>query len=73
MEIVMQDNDSTAAPPASDAPPSSHDHMNRPGMTNGVPDQLSDAQATAVPHDDRQHAETAASKDGDDPEGGAKP
>lgn len=69
----MQDDDSTtAAPPASDAPPSSHDHMNRPGMTNGIPDQLDEGKAKGGPGDDRQQSETAAAKNGDDPEGASE-
>ena len=46
------------------APPQSDEHTNAPGMTNGVPDQLKDADATAVPGGSREEAETAPGKPG---------
>ena len=40
-------------------PPGSDPHLNRPGLTNGIPDGVSDEAATAVPDSDRKGAETA--------------
>ena len=68
----MQDDDKKPlASPDQDAAPSSHDQMNRPGMTNGIPDQANDAQATGGPHDDRQQSETASTDTKDETEGGS--
>lgn len=52
------------APLDPDAVPASHDDLNQPGMTNGVPDQLSDAKATGRPGNERQDSEGAAGADG---------
>ena len=55
-------NDKTSArpqaPPDTDAPPPSHDHINRPGVTNGVPDQANEAQPTGSPSNERHETET---------------
>ena len=36
-----------------------HDDTNGPGMTNGVPDNAEDAEATAAPESQRERSETA--------------
>ena len=41
-------------------PPGADPHLNRPGMTNGIPDGIADDAATAVPDPARQDGETAA-------------
>ena len=57
----MQDDDKKPTESLDpDARTSSHDQLNRPGMTNGIPDQASDAQATGRPRDERQQSENAA-------------
>lgn len=38
-------------------------HLNKPGMTNGVPDGQADVEATALPNSDREKTETAGMKD----------
>ncbi len=60
MERHMQDDTKPSGSLDPDATPSSHDQLNRPGMTNGVPDQAGDAQAKGRPHNDREQAEAAA-------------
>ena len=45
-------------------PPQSHEQINGPGMTNGVPDQVSDDDAKAYPDSDRKDTEAAGGKAG---------
>ena len=51
-----------AKPAGKDAPggpsPQGHEHMNGPGMTNGVPDAASQGDATGGPSSERQETET---------------
>jgi hypothetical protein len=61
---MQDDNKGSAAPLDPNATPASHDHLNGPGMTNGIPDQLGEGDAKARPTDDRQGAETVPAKDG---------
>ena len=64
----MQDDNAEPGRPATKkaphldpkAVPAAHDHINGPGMTNGVPDQMDEAEATGGPGSDRQKSETAA-------------
>ncbi len=56
------DNQGTEAAPEG-GPPSADPHMNRPGMTNGIPDGVDEA-ATAVPDSSRQGGETATDASG---------
>ena len=55
----MQD-DTRARPPQATDLPASHEATNRPGMTNGVPDQAHEGDSRAMPHDDRHETEKAA-------------
>ena len=50
-----------AAP--SGPPPKSHEHAHGENMTNGVPDDSHGAEATGLPHGDREAAERAAGQD----------
>ncbi len=40
--------------------PGGHQETNRPGMTNGVPDETQQGSSTAHPTSDREQSETAA-------------
>ncbi len=55
------DDDATHqdAAPKGEAP-GADPHLNRSGMTNGIPDGLADEAATAAPDSNRTGAETAA-------------
>ncbi len=55
----MSDDTSNADAAPKGGPPASDPHTNGPGMTNGIPDGISDAAATAAPDSDRKGAETA--------------
>ncbi len=57
----MQEQDKPPAAPPDPETPASHAHTNGPGMTNGIPDQMGEGEATALPHDERTGGETAAS------------
>ncbi len=60
----------SAVPPDEDVKTASHEHMNRPGVTNGVPDQISEGDSTGSPPNQRGDAETAAGKAGEGDETG---
>ena len=61
---MQDDTYGSAVQPDDATKTASHDHMNVPGMTNGVPDQLDEAKPTGAPPNQRQDAETAAADDG---------
>ena len=61
---MQDDTTGSAVPPDEDTKTASHDHMNGPGMTNGVPDQLGDGEAKGSPPNQRQEGEAAAADDG---------
>ncbi|MCQ8240976.1 hypothetical protein [Rhizosaccharibacter radicis] len=46
--------------------PQGNEHMNRPGVTNGVPDGTSTDEGMASPSSDRQDTETAPGRAGED-------
>ncbi|MGI4746603.1 MAG: hypothetical protein ACRYGI_12065 [Janthinobacterium lividum] len=47
-------------------PPKSHKDVNQPGMTNGVPDEISQGEAMGSPSSERIEGETAGQpKDAD--------
>ncbi|WP_419729992.1 hypothetical protein [Lichenicola sp.] len=64
-----------AEPTTTDAPggppPKGHEHMNGPGMTNGVPDGATEEDATGAPNSDRQQTETLGGAAGAQPDGAA--
>ena len=60
---MQQDSKQPEPAPEADQPPS-HEHTNRPGMTNGVPDEAHEGESLALPHDERHDAEKAAAKSG---------
>lgn len=61
---MQDDTKGSAAPLDPDAKTASHDHMNGPGMTNGVPDQINQGEASAKPGSERQGSENAAGDPG---------
>ena len=63
---MQDDTKGSAVGPDDDVKTASHDHMNGPGMTNGVPDQIGDGTAKGSPISDREGSESAAGKDGPD-------
>ncbi len=63
----MQRQSNQPKPAAKSEQPPSHEHTNRPGMTNGVPDQAHEGEAAALPHDERHDAEKAAAEHGGKP------
>ena len=42
-----------------DAKTASHDHVNQPGMTNGIPDALEQDISKSYPHSEREKSEIA--------------
>ena len=59
----MQDDvKGSAVSPDEDFKTASHEHMNRPGITNGVPDQISEGDSAGSPPNQRGDGETAAGK-----------
>lgn len=44
-------------------PPKSHEDVNQPGMTNGVPDKMKQGEALGSPSSDRIEGETAGHSD----------
>lgn len=45
-------------------PPQSDEHMNTPGVTNGVPDEMGQGTATGAPDTSRHDTETAGGDTG---------
>lgn len=70
---MQDDTMASAVSPDDDVKTASHDHMNRPGVTNGVPDQISEGASIGRPPTERGDAESAAGKagEGDKTGGGA--
>ncbi|TLU73439.1 hypothetical protein [Lichenicoccus roseus] len=65
----MSDKASQPAGPDTEHPhnpeePGGHSETNRPGMTNGVPDDIDQGSASAHPTSDREQSETAAGQPG---------
>ena len=64
-----------AEPPAKEASggpsPKGHEHMNGPGVTNGVPDGINQEDATGSPNSDRQQTETLGGEAAAKPDTGA--
>jgi hypothetical protein len=58
-DSMQDDNRRTAEPLDPGAKPPSQDEMNRPGMTNGVPDQANEAESKGRPTDERKQSEVA--------------
>ncbi len=62
-----------------DARTASHDHVNQPGMTNGIPDALEQDVSKSYPHSEREKSESAGGGIGGDKSpsgeagGGSKP
>ncbi len=42
-----------------DARTASHEHVNQPGMTNGIPDALEQGVSKSYPHSEREKSESA--------------
>ncbi len=42
-----------------DARTASHDHVNQPGMTNGIPDDIEQDVSKSYPHSEREKSESA--------------
>jgi len=58
----MQDEKTGQLDP--NATPPSHDETNQPGMTNGVPDQVNEAESKGRPRDDRKQSEAGPATTG---------
>ena len=56
----MQDEGRRPAEPLDERTPPSHPETNRPGMTNGVPDEAHEGESKGLPHDERTDVEKAA-------------
>ena len=61
---MQDDTKGSAVQPDDDVKTASHDHMNGPGMTNGVPDQIDQGDARGRPPSEREGSESAAGKTG---------
>ena len=68
---MQDDTRGSAVQPDDDVKTASHDHMNGPGMTNGVPDQMHQGDAKGRPPTDREGSESAAGKTGPDDASGS--
>ncbi len=56
----MRDDDTRPTEnPDLDARTASHEHVNQPGMTNGIPDTLEQGISKSYPHSDREKSEIA--------------
>ncbi|WP_428393076.1 hypothetical protein [Lichenicoccus sp.] len=63
VEFVEQEKpmqDEGKPEPLDEQTPPSHPETNRPGMTNGVPDEAHEGESMGLPHDDRTDVEKAA-------------
>lgn len=69
----MQDDQTGSSAPLQDnSTPASHEHINRDGMHNGVPEAADEGQSTGMPHDERRQGETAGQTGGQDDDRGDK-
>ena len=64
----MRDDDTRPAESLDpDARTASHDHVNQPGMTNGIPDALQEGISKSYPHSEREKGEIAGGGAGGEP------